>query len=369
MENNHGSSSRAVSRPTCGRLVKATPEKRPKKKSNLTDKIGHLFPWLVATSLLPPAFDAPPCLRGYKPRPQYWDLPDSTILLTVTTAFAQTKVYYVQPTKPSNRVVVAYHGNTRAAGACMKEIWTSLGDDVHLFLPNLPGYGSFDEDRSDQIPIRHMAFAEAYLKAVVGVLAELLDRDRIEWAALDPVRVEKVGGERLQTKPCRGVEGLPGSFREYQKFAFGRSVGAFCAAAHREWPRILYVPLLSLDWITPAGWRGVAWWLLRPFSPFLDRPNDNHRGLAEVQLEWVRNSPSRVCTGFDARRDVVEDLDRPGGRCLVIYARHDRVLSKPDRDFIRRTREITDVHMVDGDHDFLPDDACRELMRDFLNCE
>lgn len=114
----------------------------------------------------------------------------------------------------------------------MKSFWSYHGDDVHMILVNAPGYGSFDEDRSEPMSGKHHRLLESWLRAIVQTLQqELFSPSEIQWAKFDPRAVMKENGQIQFKSPSIGD--LPKSFNDYKIVPLGRSFGVFSASITR----------------------------------------------------------------------------------------------------------------------------------------
>lgn len=334
--------------------------------------VSFLLGRLVAAAVLPACFGAPSFLGGYKPRPEYWDLDldgREPILFSFRTVFSDVKAYYIPPLKPSHvqQVVVGYAGNTRSVGASMKDFWQHLGPDVHLILVNHPGYGLFEEDRSQPMTGKDDALLEPWLCASLDTLErEILNPPKIEWDQFKPHRVIK-NDKDINLSTCQ-IDKLPRTFVDCNIIPFGRSFGANLASRYINHDKIYYMPLQSIEEIDPAGLRGIIWRLIRPWSPF---PSGDSQlvldtlslSLNEYQRRFIKGYNQEVFTGL--RSNFALD-DKAGKKSLVAVASRENVVGT--MDLTQATDRVT-VLVIEGNHGALPDQDFQVNLGKFLdNC-
>ncbi|KAJ5318717.1 hypothetical protein N7476_005137 [Penicillium atrosanguineum] len=335
--------------------------------SNASFPLGRL----VAAIVLPPCFDAPSFLGGYKPRPGYWDLDldgREPVLFSFRTPFSEVKAYYVPPLQPSHvqQLIVGYPGNTRAVGAIMSDFWKHFGPNVHLILVNPPGYGHFDEDRSSPMTGRNDALLEAWLRAIPDTLEqEFLNSANIEWKKFNPRTVIR-DDNGIKTSACP-IDKLPRSFVDWNIIAFGRSFGAFLASCSTSDYKIYYMPFQSIAKIDPAGLRGLIWRLLRPWNPFPICgsqliPDALQFSLDEDQRQFIKGYNRTVFTGMTS--DLTSSFEAGKMFLLAVASREDVVgrMEAPAQDSDGGT-----VLVLEGDHGALPDEYFGVTLRKYLD--
>lgn len=308
---------------------------------------------LIASTILPDCFGAP---WGYKPRPRFWDLDMNKkrqpILLSLKSPFSSFKAYYLPPLETSGRrqVIVGFPGNKNNVGALMESFWSYHGDDVHMILVNAPGYGSFDEDRSDPMTYKHPRLLEAWLRAIVQTLQQkLLSPSDIQWAEFEPRAVIKENGQiRIKSS---SIEDLPKSFNGFDIVRVGRSFGCFAASITR--PRGLligYTPFQGIAKLDLAGWWGILWRLVRHRNPFphcgkrviLDDPLIE---LTDEQRRFIEEYDGEVFTGLTSELVPGPTKDEAS---LLVVATEENVVGSVDES-IRNSQGVT-VEEREGNH-------------------
>ncbi|KFY46335.1 hypothetical protein V494_00489 [Pseudogymnoascus sp. VKM F-4513 (FW-928)] len=340
----------------------------------------HLIENLVARAIFPPCFNVWPSLGGYKPREQYWDLDLSgrtPILLTLRTPFSTIQAYYIPPLhrRPSSRsekLIVAYPGNTRAVGSLMQDFWSLFGEDVHLLLVNPCGYGNFTEDRSEAMVGGDARLLEVWLRGIAQTVEErLLRPERVEWGALEARSVGRGGeGGGMEFSPVADAD-LPGSFADMEVTVFGRSIGAFLASCHAGRPKIYYTPFQSVEKLEPAGMMGLLWrgfGGLAKFPKFAENQAflDSYKGALEAeQRKFIGEYEGRVFTGLET--DLVAVLS-DGCPCLMLLASEDDVVGRLAGDFLEKVDGVDTARLItiEGRHNVLPNQECKDGIRMFL---
>lgn len=326
---------------------------------------------LVAAVVLPPCFGPPSYLGGYKPRPEYWDLDldgRKPVLFSFKPPFSEVKAYYVPPLQQSHvqQIIVGYPGNTRAVGAIMSDFWKHFGPDVHLILVNPPGYGHFDEDRSSPMTDRNDALLEAWRRAIPDTLErEFLTSPKIEWERFNPRTVVRDdNGIKISAGP---IDKLPRTFVGWNIIAFGRSFGAFLTSCSTSDSNVYYMPFQSIEKIDPAGFRGLIWRLLRPWSPFPSCgsrliPDALQFSLNEHQRQFIEGYNGTVFTGLTS--DLVPSFEAGKMSLLAVASREDVVgrMEAPTQG----TDGVT-VLVLEGDHGALPDEYFGVTLRKYLD--
>ncbi|KIW21938.1 uncharacterized protein PV07_12655 [Cladophialophora immunda] len=292
---------------------------------------------------LPASFNAKSWLGGYKSRPQYWDLDidedrPKPILLDLKIKGFSIKLYYLRAKSSTSKVVsVCYHGQTKAVGALYTEFWSLLGNDTDLILVNFFGYGTIDQDRSQPLSTAAAATFDELLNVIpAAIQKQIFEPDVLDWTHFDP-RMVRRNDRILEVKPLDedATSSLPKTFTDYKIVPFGRSFGASLALKHeKKWPVCLYMPYLGRQNVTgPRFLRPLVQWALERL-PFPEAKFDD-------ALSGERRS-------------------------LVIIAKDDQVVGKPDPEVLSDLQSKGRLYTINGDHGALPDPGCKIIVRDFM---
>ncbi|KAJ5882777.1 uncharacterized protein N7473_011211 [Penicillium subrubescens] len=268
-------------------------------------------------------------------------------------------------------MIVGFPGNKNNVGALMESFWSYHGDEVHMILVNTPGYGSFDEDRSEPMTDKHHRLLEPWLRAIVQTLQrELLSPSEIQWAEFDPRAVIKENGQ-IQIKSLR-IGDLPKSFNDFDIAPVGKSFGVFAASITRPIMRprgglIGYTPFQGIAKLDLAGWWGILWRWARHRNPFpncgkrviLDDPSIK---LTDEQRRFIEDYDGEVFTGLMS--ELVPDPTK-GEASLLIVATKENVVGSVEMS-IRKAPGVTVIERK-GNHRLRADKDYRESVKKYLN--